>query len=131
MHAVVVQVVVVTGVERFARTRRPAQQELRAGARVQRVVIDDGAREPGFGELIGPAPIPDVDVKGNKTGVSPDQPLFVEAQRSAKFVRRLIGNATVYLQQVTASRIQRYAKTERRTEIGLIESRRIALSRGG
>lgn len=77
MARVVVNIVVVTDIERGSGTRRPAGQELSTHARVQRVVIDDGAREVGLGELIGTTPRQNVDVKRCQAGVMTHQALLV------------------------------------------------------
>ena len=51
----VVQIVVVTNVERRARARRPARKKLRAQSRVYGVVVKDRARECSAAELVRPA----------------------------------------------------------------------------
>ena len=62
VRAVVVQIVVVTGVERGARARRPAKQRLRSQPRVQRVVVENQSRESGLCELVCAARRQDVDL---------------------------------------------------------------------
>ena len=77
MYRVVVHIVVVTNVERSTRTRRPPGKKLSAHSRIERVVIDDRAREVGFRELIRTAPSPDVDIKGGQASVVSHQTLFI------------------------------------------------------
>ena len=80
----IVQIIVVTGVERGAGTRRPAKQRLRTQSRIQCVVVEDQPRERGFGELIRAPQSHDVDLVRNQTGVVSPQPLMVDTERRAQ-----------------------------------------------
>ena len=73
--AVVVQVVVVTGIESRARARRPAEKRLRSQTRVERVVVENQPRKSGLRELIRAARSQDVDGEGDTVRVVASQPL--------------------------------------------------------
>src|SRR5688500_868204 len=60
--AVVVQIVVVTGVERCPGAGRPAKQRLRSQAGVQGVVVENEPRKGGVGELMSTAQGQDIDL---------------------------------------------------------------------
>src|SRR5262245_66452670 len=84
------QVVVVTGVERRARIRRPSEQELPAYVRAQCAVVNSRPREEEACELIGRPPRIDVVVEGHAPGVVSVQTALRVVDREAQRVRRLI-----------------------------------------
>src|SRR5687767_2285660 len=107
MQCVVIHVVVVANVERGARTRSPTGKKLRAHARVERVVVDDRAREIRLRKLVRAAPSPDVHIKRRQTGIVTYQALLIETDRSAKLICRLERYGASYLEQISRTRILR------------------------
>jgi len=113
MQAVVVQVVVVTCVERRAGTRRPTKQRLRSQSRVERVVIENQSRERGLRELIRAAERQDLDVVSDAIRIVASQALRVDAELCAQLVRRLVSDAAIKLKQAAAPWIERRILSER------------------
>ena len=103
--AVVVQIVVISGVESGAGTRRPAKQRLRAEPRVERVVVEYEARKSRFGELISTAQRQNVDGIRDAVSVVAAQPLRVHAELRAQRVSWLIRKRPAELQQTAATGI--------------------------
>ena len=106
MGTLVVQIVVVAGIERSARTRRPAKQRLRAQSRVESIVVENQPREGRFGELVSTAEVQDLDAERDAIRIVAAQPLRVETQRRAQRISRLIGNPSIELKQTAATRIE-------------------------
>ena len=115
VRAVVVQIVVVTRIERCARTRRPAKQRLRSQSRVERVVVEDQPCECRFRELIRAAKCEDVDLISHSTRIVPSQTLRVDTELRAQFIRRLICDAAIELEQTPTTRIQRRFLAQRQS----------------
>ena len=105
--AVVIQIVVITGVKSSSRAGRPAKQRLRSQAGVDGVLIEDETRKGGFGELISTARAQDVHVESDSIGVIALQPLRVDAELHPQFVGRLISEIAIELKQISTSRIER------------------------
>ena len=103
--AVVVQIVVISGVESGAGTRRPAKQRLRAEPRVERVVVEYDARKSRFGELISTAQRQNVDGIRDAVSVVAAQPLRVHAELRTQCVSWLIRKRPAELQQTAATGI--------------------------
>lgn len=80
MPAVVIQVVVVARVERSSRARRPAKQCLRPQARIERVVVENRARERRLRELIGDASSQNIDFECDSISVVAFQTLVIEIE---------------------------------------------------
>ena len=78
--AVVVQVIIVAGIESRSRTRRPAKQRLRSQPRVERVVVENQTREGGFRKLIRAAQCKNIDFECDAIRVVTFQSLAVDAE---------------------------------------------------
>jgi hypothetical protein len=108
IEAVAIEVVVVAGVECGARIWGPAEQELTANVRCERVVINAGPRKNEARELISPAQRVDVVIKSYQAGIVTTQPRLGIVERHSQRVGWLIGKVTVEVKRTPGARIESY-----------------------
>src|SRR5262249_29729385 len=92
------QIVVVAGVERRARIRRPSEQELPAHLRAQCAVVNTRPSEEEAGELIARPPRIDVVVECHAPGVVSLQTTLRVVEREAQSIGRFVGEIPIEVQ---------------------------------
>src|SRR4051812_45366131 len=104
--SVVGEVVVVTSIEGGAGIRRIAEEELAAGIRRERVVIDARPRKNKPAELIGRSKRIDVVLKGEQAGIIAAQLALLPVERHAQRLRRLKISAQFDTERLSRTRVE-------------------------